>query len=74
MIYTHMLIEHDRPAQIITVPENYKHQFDARKGDVINVIMEPTGDIKERCFNMGGDAELIYNSYTMIWTCEKVDF
>jgi len=74
MMYTHMLIEDERPKQVITIPESYGYQFDARHGDVINVIMEPTGDIKGRCFDMGGNAELIYNSYTIIWTCEKVDF
>jgi hypothetical protein len=69
-----MLIEHDRPAQVITIPEEYAHQFNAQRGDRINVIMNPTGDIVGRCFDMGGDAELIYNPYTIIWTCEKVDF
>jgi hypothetical protein len=73
-MYTHMLIENDRPAQVITVPENYAHQFDARHGDIIILVMEPreTQDMINTCEDMGG--ELIYNPYTIIWTCEKVDF
>ena len=63
-----------RPAQIITVGEDYEFRFDARHGDTVNVVMNPTGDFVARCNSMGGDAELIWNPFTEIATCEKVDF
>ena len=59
--------------QIITIPEIYPYPFKADYGDQVNVIMNPEGDIFQRCMNMGG-AELIYNEVTGIYTCERVDF
>lgn len=61
-----------RPAQIIFIGESQKFGFDARSGDTVIVVMNPTGNILARCDHMGG--ELIYNPFTTIWTCEKVDF
>lgn len=61
-----------RPPQHIEVPEHYHFTFDARPGDDITVIMDPTGDPVARCLDMGG--EPIYNPFTLISTCDKVDF
>lgn len=75
---THMLVEVDqvvapsRPAQVIYVGEEYVGGFDARPGDTVIVIMAPKGDVVARCDDMGGES--IWNPYTSIATCEKVDF
>lgn len=61
-----------RPAQTIYVPEDYDVMFDARPGDTIIVIMYPDHDPVDRCLKRNG--EPIWNPYTLIWTCEGVDF
>ena len=63
-----------RPAQVITIPEDYDFRFDARNGDTVIVILNPRpiDEMLKSCDEMGG--ELIANSFTEIWTCEKVDF
>jgi hypothetical protein len=72
ILHTHMLIEHDRPAQVITIGEDYRWRFDARPGDTIIVVMDPVGEPIVRCDDMGG--EPIFNPHTTIHTCEGVDF
>jgi hypothetical protein len=62
----------ERPAQVIYVPEDYDVPFLAEPGDTIIVIMYPDGDPVDRCNHMGG--EPIFNPFTTIYTCEKVDF
>lgn len=59
--------------RLITVPEIYPYPFNAESGDQVNVIMNPEGDIFQRCMDMGG-AELIFDPYTQIYTCEDTDF
>jgi hypothetical protein len=65
-----------RPAQTITIMEDYAYAFNAEKGDKLNVILYPEQSGEDwpeaRCRNMGGDP--IYNPMTLIWTCEDVDF
>lgn len=61
-----------RPAQVIFVGEDYNLPFDARPGDTIILVMTPDGNQLSRCNDAGG--ELIYNPFTLIWTCEGVDF
>lgn len=61
-----------RPAQHIYIGEGYDTPFDARSGDTITVILNPQSDPIERCNHMGG--EPIYNPYTLIWSCDDVDF
>lgn len=65
-------IEPVRPPQVIHLGEDQRFQFDARPGDTIILTMNPTGNIQERCNDAGG--ELIFNPYSIIFTCEKVDF
>jgi len=72
MMVTHMLIEHDRPAQIVHVGEHYDWGFDARPGDTVIVIMDPVGAPVERCLDMGG--EPVVNPFTTITECDGVDF
>lgn len=59
--------------RLITVPEIYPYPFNANSGDVVNVIMNPEGDIFQRCMDMGGQT-LDFDSATAIYTCTKVDF
>jgi len=78
MLFTHMLIEQGpvvptaRPAQVIFVGEDYNTRFNAVHGDTIIVVMKPAGDVVARCNDMGG--EPVYNPFTLINTCEGVDF
>jgi hypothetical protein len=61
-----------RPAQMIYVGEDEPTKFDARRGDTVIVVMNSDGDHLARCNQIGG--ELIYNPFTLIFTCEDVDF
>lgn len=61
-----------RPAQVITIPEGYSHNFTAEAGDTLNIIMTPDPAWVDRCRDMGGEG--IFNPHTLIATCERVDF
>ncbi len=66
-----------RPAQTIFVPQDFESwptpRFDARKGDTVNVIMEPSEpDPQGFCDHRGGS--LWMNPYTDILICENIDF
>lgn len=70
-------IDSIRPAQIITIPEDYNVQFDARPGDTVIEIMNLSSgrtidELIVKCENSGG--ELIYNPFTWIYSCEGIDF
>lgn len=63
-----------RPAQVITIGEDYNFRFDARRGDFVIVVMNPRplSAMLNSCDEIGG--ELISNPFTKIWTCEGIDF
>ena len=56
----------------IVIPEDYEYRFNAEHGDRLDLIMNPDESWVSRCLNHGG--EPIWNPFTLIATCEHVDF
>ena len=55
-----------RTGPVVTVGERYNRPFDAGHGDIVNVAMDPAGDVVTRCFHLGG--------HLVKTTCLAVDF